>query len=223
MVLALLIGTILFGVTLRFAHPTGVEALPFVAVWVAQVLHAPCSIAYHTFMCMSPKVANFWRRMDLTFVLVLNLLTTFALGYFTWGLRGVLVSCAIDAVIVLVGIYNVMHLKEGQPVDRVKVVTLIGISALGYYVPVTYRGIGAAISGRFWLEFAAALLMIICHSAGGACYALHWPQRQFPVVFDRCGFSHNIMHVALFFCYNTAYPYLWWELTNKHAWAPLWP
>jgi hypothetical protein len=83
---------------------------------------------------------------------------------------------------------------------------------------VIYQGIVAAAAGRFWPECAAALTMM--------CYALHWPQRQFPGRVDLCGFSHNIMHITIFFCYNTAYPYpyLWWmhvkhrqELTTKNA------
>jgi adiponectin receptor len=87
---------------------------------------------------------------------------------------------------------------------------------------VIYRGIAAAAAGRFWPEFVAAVSMMFCHSFGGVCYALHWPQRQFPGRFDLCGFSHNIMHIALFFCYNTAYPYLWWEYQNQAIWQPLW-
>jgi hypothetical protein len=113
-------------------------------------------------------------------------------------LRGAAVSSAGVLAIVAFGIRNVVKLEEGRPVDRVTVVSLIGASALGYYVPVIYRGTAAAMSGRFWPEFTAAVCMTACHSLGGVCYALHWPQRQFPGRFDVCGFSHNIMLIITY-------------------------
>jgi hypothetical protein len=76
--------------------------------------------------------------------------------------------------------------------------------------------------GRIYPETAVAWFVLGCHVVGGTVYATHWPQRQYPRTFDRCGFSHNIMHVLCFAAYVVAaYPYLealhagreeWWAL-----------
>ena len=196
MIASLTIGSILYATTIAILHPSGLDILPLTAIFIAQLLHAPCSIGYHTFMCMYPQIANLWRRLDLSFVLVLNTLTTFAMSYYTWTHTGTLIACCVSIILTFIGIYNISRLKEGQPVDRVKIVSLIGISALGYYIPVIYRAINAIIHGRYWVEIAAAISMVICHSIGGLCYSMHWPQRQFTYKFDLVGHSHNIMNIT---------------------------
>ena len=67
------LGHLLFFSTIGARHlrtACWADLSPFLAVWLGQSLHAPLSCAYHTFMCISPEVANFWRRLDLAFILV---------------------------------------------------------------------------------------------------------------------------------------------------------
>lgn len=186
MILSLAVGVSLFIYCATELQPaTVLDFLPFTALLVAQVLHTPCSVGYHLFMCQSAAVANLWRRMDLSLVLVLNVLTTFGLGYYTWGPYATLIATGIVAAVAAYGISNIVALKEGQPLDRVKVVSMIGLTALGYYIPVCYRGVASAlVAGDFTWELAAAIGMLLCHGVGGGCYATHWPQRQFPGKFD---------------------------------------
>lgn len=72
-----------------------------------------------------------------------------------------------------------------------------------------------------WLrcpEFATAVALVLCHGVGASCYAMHWPQRQFPKTFDRLGFSHNIMHVTCFAIYVWGYCYLAILHSKKDEW-----
>ena len=218
MIASLAVGAALFVATMASARPDGWDAVPFCLVFAAQLLHTPCSVGYHLFLPISPRVANVWRRLDLAFVLVLNLLTTFALAYFTFGLGATGVLTGVNAAVAAVGVRNVCMLQAGQPVHRYKIVLVVGLSALGYYIPVVYRGVASVRYGYAWPALAAAVVMVGTHAFGGAAYAFHWPQRQFPGVFDLCGDSHVLMHMALFFCYNMSYPYLWWLLTHKDYW-----
>lgn len=206
MIVSSLLGTFGFVMCMVFLAPRGVDASPFAVMWVAQMLHSVASVCYHTFMCMSPVVANTWRKTDISLIFVLNVGATYGLTYFTWGLKGALTAMAASVVPASYGIMNTLRLQPGQPVDRGRIVSMIGVTNVGYYVPLLYNGVVTPFP-----DLAIALIVLACHALGGIAYAKHWPQRNYPNKFDLCGFSHNIMHVLCFAAWNLCWPYLWYR------------
>lgn len=94
-------------------------------------------------MCISPRVANTWRKLDLSFILVLNTCATYALSYFTFGFWASLAWTALVSLAAVQGIRNVLRLQPKQPLDRKKIVGMIGLTCMGYYIPVTFRGLAS--------------------------------------------------------------------------------
>ncbi|GLC71599.1 hypothetical protein PLESTF_001139600 [Pleodorina starrii] len=169
---------------------------------------------------MSPAVANRWRKLDLTFILVLNTCATYALSYFTFGLWLSLAWTAMVGAAAVLGIRRVAALQARQQLDRRRIVGMIGLTCAGYYVPLVARGLAAlALQGKLWPELGIALVVLGCHCTGALVYATHWPQRHFPGLFDLAGFSHNLMHVLCFTAYNCAYPYLSFLYSQRTEWA----
>eukprot|EP00198_Chlamydomonas_reinhardtii_P009388 XP_001698725.1 predicted protein [Chlamydomonas reinhardtii] len=107
--LSILMGLLLFASTASSLSCSWLDFSPFFAAWIGQTLHGPLSCGYHTFMCMSPVVANRWRKLDLTFILVLNTCATYALSYFTFGLWLSLAWTAVVAVAAGMGISSVQR------------------------------------------------------------------------------------------------------------------
>ncbi|KAG2426682.1 hypothetical protein HXX76_012992 [Chlamydomonas incerta] len=220
--LSILMGLLLFASTASSLRCSWLDFSPFFAAWIGQTLHGPLSCGYHTFMCMSPVEANRWRKLDLTFILVLNTCATYALSYFTFGLWLSLAWTAVVAVAAGTGISSVQALQPKQQLDRRRIIGMIGLTSLGYYVPVSARGLLAlALQRKVWPELGIAAVMLGCHFLGALVYATHWPQRFFPGVFDLAGFSHNLMHILCFTVYNCAYPYLSYLYSQRADWWAL--
>lgn len=70
-------------------------------------LRAPATFSLRLPLAQSPVVANRWRKLDLTFILVLNTCATYALSYFTFGLWLSLAWTAVVAVAAGMGISSV--------------------------------------------------------------------------------------------------------------------
>jgi adiponectin receptor len=138
-----------------------------------------------------------------------------------------------------------VSLSQGEPLNRGKVLSRVGGTAIGYYIVVIYRGVAAAFQAGICTELITAVAMLFCHGFGAACYALHWPQRHYPRIFDLCvsfavqlannymiflivvlfhlsysvqGFSHNLMHIFCFAIYVCGYPYMALLHSKKEAW-----
>jgi adiponectin receptor len=200
MVASLLVGTV------GFWAAAGVpRSSPFVAMYAAQAVHALASIGYHTFMCASESTANWWRRLDLCLIFLMNVATSYGITYFTLSSPASRALAVLtSAVAAVTGIAHALKLRPGQPMRRGSVTALIGLSNLPVYVALMWYGL---LADGWVLAIGCAVLT--CHAVGGACYALHWPQRCSPRGrFDLCGFSHNIMHVACFASYNLCWPFL---------------
>ncbi|KXZ45442.1 hypothetical protein GPECTOR_54g182 [Gonium pectorale] len=218
--LSVIMGMVLFFDTVSNLRCTWLDFSPFLVAWLGQSLHGPLSCGYHLFMCMSPTVANRWRKLDLTFILVLNTCATYALSYFTFGLWASLAWTAAVGAAAATGVRSVAALQPRQPLDRRRVLGMIGLTSCGYYVPLVLRGVAALVlQGKGWPELGIALVVLGCHLTGAAVYATHWPQRHFPGVFDLAGFSHNLMHIFCFTAYNCAYPYLSYLYSQREEWA----
>lgn len=222
-ILSVIAGNVLFLDTVSRLRCSWLDFSPFLIAYLGQALHGPLSAAYHTFMCISPRVANTWRKLDLSFILVLNTCATYALSYFTFGFWASLAWTALVSLAAVQGIRNVLRLQPKQPLDRKKIVGMIGLTCMGYYIPVTFRGLASfAMTGTVWPELGIALVVLGCHLLGALVYATHWPQRHFPGMFDLGGFSHNLMHIFVFTAYNCAYPYLSHMYSQREVWWGMW-
>lgn len=214
MVLSLLAGIVLCAWSLATAVatvPGGIaswaDVTPYAALLLGQALHTPASVCYHLCMPMSRPIRDRLRRADLTMAMMLNACATWAFWYFTWGWRAAAASTV--AVTAIAGAELATRARDGRPDSRARIVTLIGLSAFGYYVPIAYNGIRCMASGAFAeLPSMAATLVVACHGAAAACYVCHWPQRHAPGAFDLGVHSHVLVHVLLFACYNAGYPYV---------------
>ncbi|GLI63258.1 hypothetical protein VaNZ11_006161 [Volvox africanus] len=217
--LSVFVGLVLFADTVSNLRCSWLDFSPFMVAWIGQTLHSPLSCGYHTFLCMSPTIANRWRKLDLTFILVLNTCATYALSYFTFGLYLSLLWTAMVGFAAVLGIRRVRALQPWQQLDRRRIVSMIGLTCLGYYVPLVVRGLVALVlQGKVWPELGIALVVLGCHITGAMVYATHWPQRFFPGLFDMAGFSHNLMHILCFTAYNCAYPYLSYLYSQRTEW-----
>lgn len=214
MVLSLALGTWMFVGALTRAAPSGWDATPFWVLYLAQLLHCPVSVGYHTFMPISAITAHRWRKADLCLVLALNVACAYALCYFTLHWLLTLALTAIAGVCAATGMRDILLLKPGQALNRSRVIVRVAGTALGYYGTIFWRGIRAAVLARHVLmpwqvpDLVTAFAMLACHFIGAICYAKHWPQKQFPRLFDLVGFSHNIMHVFCMLIYVAGFPYL---------------
>ncbi len=108
--------------------------------------------------------------------------------------------------------------------NRSRVIARVAGTALGYYGTIFFRGIRAAVLARHALlpwqvpDMVTAFAMLACHFIGATCYATHWPQKQFPRMFDLVGFSHNIMHVFCMLIYVAGFPYLERLYAERSEW-----
>jgi len=88
------------------------------------------------------------------------------------------------------GIAFIKRHRPGERLDRKKVIGAIAMSALGYYIPVIYKGFHDTISaGQLHPvpTIIGAIGLVICHSIGGVCYGMHFPQCVAPGWFDYLG------------------------------------
>lgn len=249
MILSCILNTYLCLKALAVVQPRGWDVAPFVMAWFGQAIHAPFSAGYHTFMCICPTTANAWRRADLSMIFIMSACGTFALSYFTLGLRGALLWSLLDACIGVAGIRNVLKLQPKQKLSRQGILGMITLANLGYYIPMATRAVmtlhapslyaavnmsavaaaqsefgpqptgqshQSALTSRAYSSNSSALsystvnawmlpevyvtvLLFVCHVAGATAYALHWPQRQFPRIFDM------IVSCCVMLCVHAAY------------------
>jgi adiponectin receptor len=214
MITSLFMGTIFF--VYYATRLKGAHVIPYLSMFIAQWAHHPFSIGFHTFMPVSLDTYILWRTRDMSTIFVLNVFTTIALCWYTWPWWGTLLSCLHSFVVAKYGI-GLVHKLKHQPrqINRRRITLAVATSALGYYIPVICEGIKSAHMGQYNTPtFIGAVGMVICHSIGGLCYVMHFPQRIMPGTFDLLGSSHNIMHVLLFVIYNYGYIYLWF-LTHR--------
>ncbi len=111
MAISLALGTWMFVGALSRTAPSGWDATPFWVLYLAQLLHCPVSIGYHTFMPISALTAHRWRKADLCLVLALNVACTYSLCYFTLNWLLTLALTAVAAACAATGMRDILLLK----------------------------------------------------------------------------------------------------------------
>lgn len=60
------------------------EHSAFVVYWTSFIVHLPFSVEYHQFLPMPARVYNVWRRLDMSFILLMWVQLTYSMRYFVY-------------------------------------------------------------------------------------------------------------------------------------------
>jgi predicted membrane channel-forming protein YqfA (hemolysin III family) len=169
------------------------------------------SMGQHAFICVSSEVATFWRRMDMSTLLLLHTTMTFSIAYYTWGWKGAIILTSLCGIVAAMGAKWIFThiIVNGIPVPRNRLVMFVALTTLSYYIPMWQRGIQVAISTHTVFPDLIAPILVLCgHIVGLGCYVLHWPQRTSPGKYDIFGSGHQILHWASMFVYTVSFLYV---------------
>lgn len=183
-------------------HPCTINIIPFLAIWIGQILHHPFSIAYHLFLSHSKELCSLTRRLDISMIFIMNICTIIGIGNAILGHKLSIINTIIFAPFAINGIY-IINKKE---LNRFRLVCTIFLSFLGYYIHVIHKAIASGSINSF--ESRSALILVIGNFLSGFVYATHIPERFIPGLFDIIGNSHNIMHILVYGVYLYSYPYI---------------
>lgn len=208
MVISLLVGTCLMLHTILTGPPHIVG--PTLSMWIGQALHHPFSIAYHLCMPLSEDVFHRYRSLDVCFILIMNVFATLGLAWAAWGKTVGIICATVCGLIAGAGMLYVLLNQEHKRVSRVTIITLIGITALGYYGPVVARAIVAVRNNHFMSHaFIGAIILLVGHGLAGIAYGTHFPQRLAPHgQLDSVCTSQILAHLLVTSVYNYGYMYI---------------
>jgi adiponectin receptor len=72
-----------------------------------------------------------------------------------------------------------------------------------------YHAARELLGGRLTAASGYALATFATLQLGGSVFAAGFPEKHFPGVFDLCGFSHQLMHVAVLVAHVLEYLFVW--------------
>ncbi len=175
-----------------------VDRIPIYVLLFAITFHSPISFCYHSFRVISHEVMHKWRAADMSALMLVNVFCTYAASYYTLTIPNTLVALSISSFFALCGVKDIFKsLNEIDISNKSNIVKRFFMSSLPYYVLLLGRGYIASFQSP---EMMFAISIISLQFIGGMFYISHWPQRQFPRIFDSLGCSHNLMHI---FCCST--------------------
>jgi predicted membrane channel-forming protein YqfA (hemolysin III family) len=160
------------------------------------MMHTPVSIAYHTLMAMNADVRNFLKRADYACIFVMINMTSIAIGYYPFRVLDLqhyqYFQVAVTACLSLRS-FTWTSITSTRMMRSL----LVGATIVSALSPI-------AISSRpSW-----GLLSCVCYLAGGALWALHFPESVFPVHFDTTLNSHALMHIAVVLAHLSFYQFI---------------
>ncbi|KAI8472799.1 MAG: hypothetical protein J3K34DRAFT_519501 [Monoraphidium minutum] len=186
--------------------------VPFALLTGSTLAHAPWSVAFHLFRCMSPEVYNLWRRLDQVFIFQVSQFLTLGIAWFVYEARGPLLANMAAAVLTAqVATRDIWGLPADFQRNRAHMVGFIACIVACYFWPMGWQAARDAAAWRAWAAagaaggaaaapplaaagYAAGTLLSL--GAGAAVFATGFPERCFPRTFDVFGFSHQLMHWA---------------------------
>ncbi|EFJ46258.1 hypothetical protein VOLCADRAFT_105620 [Volvox carteri f. nagariensis] len=164
----------------------GNDISAFVMYWTSLIVHLPFSVGYHLFLPISVGVYNTWRRLDMSFILMMSVQLTYGMSYFVYPqLWHTLMATALVSLASAAGIHAIYgSVKEGMPLTRGNVTRWIGLTAIGYYFPIIYQAVLDGRRGEYSVPFIAAIVVPTSLVGGAQLYELHIPERFFPGKLD---------------------------------------
>lgn len=181
------------------------KSIGFIAFVSAYCLHLPFSFGYHTFMPISAKVSNLWRKLDVCGIFLRATMLTFATSYFVLPMWGTIVNTLVSLSIAIWGIQIFLNQPIHQPLNKFHQALLIGSSVVCHYFPFYFvclsdfieMGIDCfSMTNSFRYCFGSSLSILI----GGFCYAFGVPERFYTGTFDLLLNSHIISHIGIILC-----------------------
>ncbi|GIL74320.1 hypothetical protein Vretimale_2010 [Volvox reticuliferus] len=199
MILGALLSTVSLVFVFNYYSIQGNSASAFILFWTSLIVHLPFSVGYHLFLPISAEVYNVWRRLDMSFILIMSVQLTYGMSYFVYPkLWHTLLATALDFLAAVAGIHTIYSsVKEGMQLSRGKVTRWIGLTAVGYYFPIVYQAVMDGRHGVFSVPIVAAFVVPASLIGGAQLYELHIPERFFPGKLDLVGNSHLWMHFGV--------------------------
>ena len=189
MVVAAFISCGLYVYALHNYCKTWFDVTVYSAFLASCLIHAPFSIAFHTFRCISKEQKDYWRNLDISFVLIASVFLTFALSAFVFSTQITLALTALSGIVACVGIHIIttMHhtFHDASKTYKYTIVGCVIIPILIYLIPMVF-------SMNKWAALTIGALL-----CGLFVYVAAIPERLSPGTFDSFGHSHNIMHMCL--------------------------
>lgn len=149
-------------------------------------------------------------RLDQAFIFIVSVLIAFGLSwhvYSSW--LGVALNTGVAAAVAVLGVLEVRGLQPHFQRHRGQMVAFIGSIVLCYWFPMGYQAAKELARGHPTATTAYALATFAVLQLGGWVFAAGFPEKQFPGVFDLCGFSHQLMHVAVLVAHVLEYMFVW--------------
>eukprot|EP00775_Hariotina_reticulata_P014399 gene14399-14505_t len=184
--------------------------VPFLALTSAVLIHMPFSVGFHLFRGINADVYNLWRRLDQVFIFLVSILLAFGLSWHVYhSYVGIVINTAAAAIVAVVACRQVIGLQPQFQRHRGQMVVFVGSIVMCYWFPMGYQLGKELLHGRFsacsWLAMATFMVLQL----GGWAFAAGFPEKQFPGIFDLCGFSHQLMHVFAVLAHCLEYCFVW--------------
>lgn len=183
MMIASIISCGLYAYALNTRCSTWFDVSVYSAFLASCLVHAPFSIGFHTFRCISAETKERWRKLDLSFVLIASIFLTFALSAHVFPIHMTLFLTALSSFVACIGIY-VIHNRH-DVANKYFIIGCISVPVMIYLLPMV-------IHASVWTTVTIGALL-----CGMLVYVTSIPERFSPGRFDTVGHSHNIMHICL--------------------------
>ena len=194
------------------AYVVDAEGAPIFILFSATTLvHAPFSVGYHLFTSMHREVFDVWRKLDVTAILVVTVMLTYALAYFVIPFWACMVITSVAGAVASTAIAIFWRTPNMQPVA---LAMFTGGASLCYLFPMVCATVR---DGLMSVSSAATAGVLASLAFSGWVYVSAWPQRCFPGAFDVWGHSHQLMHVGVIVCHALEFLFLYdnWRRLQK--------
>ena len=193
MILANFVATLLFVYSL-IHFPYSLKCLSaFFALYMTSTLHLPFSVGYHLFLPISPSVYNLWRRLDLIFIFVSAILSTYALSILSTPYFVTIILTISSIIISSIAWKYIYKLREYEQLNKVRHTLLIASVVMIFILPMIYK----SITSEFGYIQISTIGTIISLLTGAIVYAKNIPESLCAEKFDILCNSHSIMHLCL--------------------------
>lgn len=182
----------------RYETATVADVFVFACFFGGAVLCLGMSATFHTLSNHSEMVAKWGNKLDYTGIVALIVGSYFPALYYGFFCRPRLMTIYLNAICFLgLGCGLVSWIERFRTPTwrpyRTMMFVALGLSGV---VPVMH---GCMVYGIQGMEERMSLSLVVLHGAmyifGAFLYAVRWPERSVPVVFDIWGSSHQIFHM----------------------------
>lgn len=174
-----------------------VNRIPFALLTGSVLIHAPFSLAYHTFMPVNTALFYTLRKLDITFILVSSVMMCFSMSYCVFSLPTTIMLTCLSLFVSTKAIVCKWQSKHGHCIEQ-KTTTLLILPAIGIYMfPMIYHVAECIFRYKYSPSVPFVFFSIASLSVGAISYIYQIPEKWYPGRFNCIGHSHTIMHVGI--------------------------